>query len=109
MFLNLATSIKVEGDKMEQSTKDYITAKEVLAKLQSKGISFKRSHLTLLCKNGKFPQPVRLSERKIYWLEKDIDKYIADKLNEKETVEAEFNTAYKNPSNTSIIGGGSNA
>jgi predicted DNA-binding transcriptional regulator AlpA len=44
----------------------------------AKGITYQRDHLRRKCKAGTFPTPVHLSERRIGWIEEEIDDYLAD-------------------------------
>jgi predicted DNA-binding transcriptional regulator AlpA len=48
--------------------------------LASKGIYYHMNHLRKLWKLGKFPEPIRLSPRKIAWRESDLDAWIAEKI-----------------------------
>jgi predicted DNA-binding transcriptional regulator AlpA len=43
-----------------------------------KGIRYGRDHLRTKWKAGEFPEPVRLSPKRIAWREADIDKWIGD-------------------------------
>ena len=45
--------------------------------LRSRGIIFAKSHLRRLWSRGDFPAPIRLSERKLVWDKRAIDKWIA--------------------------------
>ncbi len=40
-----------------------------------------RSTIYRLRKEGKFPNPIRLTENRVAWLETDIDQWIEDRLN----------------------------
>jgi prophage regulatory protein len=39
-----------------------------------------RSNIYLRMERGDFPKPVKLGERKVAWLESDIDSWMADKV-----------------------------
>ena len=45
-----------------------------------KGVPYTRRHLRDLCKEGKFPKPVELSEARIAWLEHEVDEWLAAKV-----------------------------
>ena len=40
--------------------------------------SFSVPHIHRMAKDGKFPQPIKLSESRKGWLEKDVDKWIEE-------------------------------
>lgn len=42
-----------------------------------KGVPIKMDHLRRLWKRGKFPKPLQISDRKIAWLESEVDEWIA--------------------------------
>jgi hypothetical protein len=44
-----------------------------------KGIDYCRDHLRRKVKAGEFPKPVELSDRRIAWLEDEIDDYLASR------------------------------
>jgi predicted DNA-binding transcriptional regulator AlpA len=41
------------------------------------GISYSRDHLRRRCKAGTFPMPIKLSERRIAWLEGELHAFVA--------------------------------
>jgi prophage regulatory protein len=43
------------------------------------------SSIYAMMKQGKFPKSITLSERRVAWLESDIDQWIADRINGRET------------------------
>jgi prophage regulatory protein len=45
-----------------------------------KGINYTRRHLRDLVRDGKFPQPVQLSEARIAWIEDEVDAWQAAKV-----------------------------
>ncbi len=45
--------------------------------LPEKGIFYSRVHLARKVRAGEFPAPVPVSDRRIAWLESDIDKWLA--------------------------------
>jgi Prophage CP4-57 regulatory protein (AlpA) len=53
----------------------YLTQKE----LPSKGINYHINHLRRLWAEGKFPKPIKMSERKLVWREDVIDAWWAKK------------------------------
>ena len=44
-----------------------------------KGIPYCRVHLMRKVANGEFPQPVDLSDRRIAWVESEVDKWVLDR------------------------------
>ena len=51
----------------------------------AKGIHYSKPHLYRLMKAGKFPQPIRLGERRIAWPESEINSWLESKIAERET------------------------
>jgi prophage regulatory protein len=45
-----------------------------------KGIPYCRDHTRRLSKVGRFPKPVPLSNRRIAYVEEEIDQWVAEKL-----------------------------
>lgn len=43
------------------------------------------SSIYAMMKQGKFPKSIILSERRVAWLESDIDQWIAERINSSET------------------------
>jgi predicted DNA-binding transcriptional regulator AlpA len=44
---------------------------------REKGLDLTRTHIWRLQKEGKFPQPIRVTGgRAVYWIESEIDAYI---------------------------------
>jgi predicted DNA-binding transcriptional regulator AlpA len=43
-----------------------------------KGIPYSRDHLRRRCKAGTFPMPIKLSDRRIAWIEQEVDDFVAD-------------------------------
>lgn len=43
------------------------------------------SSIYAMMKQGKFPKSITLSERRVAWLESDVDQWIADRINSCET------------------------
>ena len=52
--------------------------------LPRKGIRYHHNHIRRMWEAGKFPQPFKLSERRLAWREADIDQWILDKIAESE-------------------------
>ena len=44
-----------------------------------KGINYSRDHLRRKCKADEFPKPLQLSDRRISWIEEEIDQWLADR------------------------------
>lgn len=44
-----------------------------------KGISYSRDHLRRKVRDGSFPAPIKLSERRIAWPEEAIDAWLAER------------------------------
>ena len=42
-----------------------------------KGIAYSRDHLRRKCAAGEFPKPISLSERRIAWIEAEVDAHLA--------------------------------
>jgi predicted DNA-binding transcriptional regulator AlpA len=57
-----------------------------------KGIPYTRRHLRDLCKDGKFPQPVEVSEARIAWVEEEVDQWQAAKAAARRIVEETANS-----------------
>jgi prophage regulatory protein len=53
--------------------------------LTAKGISYSAVHLWRLWRVGKFPKPVKLGENRNAWVESEIDKWIADRVKERDS------------------------
>jgi prophage regulatory protein len=45
----------------------------------SKGIIYSRDHLRRKVKAGEFPRPIPVSNRRIAWIEAEVDQWLADK------------------------------
>jgi prophage regulatory protein len=58
--------------------------------LQERGIPYCKVHLWRLCKDGKFPKPVKLNTTlsRNAWLESDIDAWIESRIAERDCVPA---------------------
>ena len=41
-----------------------------------KGIVYSRDHLRRKCAAGEFPRPISLSDRRIAWIESEIDEHL---------------------------------
>jgi prophage regulatory protein len=44
-----------------------------------KGINYSRDHLRRKCAAGEFPKPVPVSDRRIAWIEAEVDQWLADR------------------------------
>ena len=47
----------------------------------AKGIKFCRVHLMRLVGKGDFPTPVAISDRRVAWIEKEVDDWLASRAN----------------------------
>lgn len=45
-----------------------------------KGLSYSRDHLRRKCKAGEFPKPISVSDRRIAWIEDEVDAWLADRI-----------------------------
>jgi len=52
--------------------------------LPSKGVTFERSWLYRLIRAGKFPKPIKLGERRIAFLEDEVDAWLAARVAERD-------------------------
>ena len=50
--------------------------------LPLKGIRFSRPYIKRLWKAGKFPKPIKISERRLCWSEKSVDDWLDEKIKE---------------------------
>ena len=50
-----------------------------------KGIPYSRDHLRRKWKAREFPEPIQISEHRIGWIEAEIDKWLADKKQARDT------------------------
>jgi len=53
------------------------------AALKARGITYSRFHKTRLENAGKFPKRLRFGQR-VFWLESEIDAWIADRIAERD-------------------------
>ena len=51
--------------------------------LRARGIDYTKVTLTKLVEEKKFPQPVVLSQRKVVWVERDINDWMMEKISQK--------------------------
>ena len=51
----------------------------------SKGINYSRDYLRRKCKAGEFPKPIPVSERRICWIEAEVDAWLAAKERARDT------------------------
>jgi prophage regulatory protein len=59
-----------------------IRLKEVMSQT---GIS--RSHVYVLFNRGEFPQPIKLSEKSVAWLESEVQRWIAQRIANRDDAE----------------------
>jgi len=43
----------------------------------NKGVFYCRVHIARLVASGKFPKPISLSDRRIAWIESEVDEWVA--------------------------------
>ena len=55
--------------------------------LAAKGIQFSDTHIWRLVRAGDFPKPLKIGNRN-HWVETEIDRYIADKLAQRDCAPA---------------------
>ena len=55
--------------------------------LKEKGISYSKTQLWRLAKQGKFPSPVRLGTNRNAWVEREIDEWVEGKIAERDATE----------------------
>jgi prophage regulatory protein len=56
--------------------------------LDDKGIPYSRAHLYRLIRAKKFPEPIRLGENRIAFIEDEIDAWLEGKRTERDAPEA---------------------
>jgi prophage regulatory protein len=54
------------------------------SQLKAMGVDYSRPHLWRLVRDGKFPKPVHLGERKIAWVADEIDAHLKRKVAERD-------------------------
>ena len=52
--------------------------------LKNLGVRFSRQHIRRLVKAGKFPAPIKIGENTNAWLESEIDRYLKDRIAERD-------------------------
>jgi prophage regulatory protein len=55
-----------------------------LADLRERGVTFTRMHLLRLEAAGKFPKRVQLGENRVAWVEEEFDRWVAERLAERD-------------------------
>ena len=56
--------------------------------LREKGIKFSRQHIHRLIRKKKFPRPVKVGEATNAWPEHEIDRYIEDRIAQRDAAAA---------------------
>jgi prophage regulatory protein len=51
----------------------------------AKGIPYCRDHLRRKWKAGEFPRPVPVSGRRVAWVEAEVDAWLADRLQQRDS------------------------
>lgn len=51
----------------------------------AKGVPYSRDHLRRLVKAGSFPAPVPISEKRIAWVEAEIDAWVRERVASRDT------------------------
>lgn len=74
------TSVNIRAEPPDLSQRELFT----LADLRTLGIEFHRVHLSRLAQQGKFPQPVRLSENRIAWVASEVRAWVAERAASRE-------------------------
>jgi prophage regulatory protein len=59
-----------------------------LSRLKAKGIPYSEPHLRRLETQGDFPRRVTLGERRVAWVEQEIDEWIAARIAARDEVAA---------------------
>ena len=54
-----------------------------------KRVPFSRVHVYRLIRDGKFPAPIKLGDRRVAWLEHEIESWIAARVTERDARPAE--------------------
>lgn len=63
------------------STEDSQSERRILRRREVEArCGFKRAHLYKLIRDGKFPRPIRIGVRAVGWNSLDIDRWIAERL-----------------------------
>jgi prophage regulatory protein len=50
----------------------------------AKGIAYTRRHLKRKCDSGNFPRPIQVSDRRIAWIEEEVDAWLAARVAERD-------------------------
>jgi len=53
--------------------------------LKGRGISFSRSWICRLIKQGKFPRPVKLGYLRVGWVEAEVDQWMRDRIKQRDS------------------------
>ena len=51
---------------------------------ERKGIVWSRQHLGRMIKAGKFPRPLKIGEATVAWPEEEIDRWLCDRIAERD-------------------------
>ncbi len=51
---------------------------------EAKGVPYSRDHLRRLVKAGTFPAPVPLSDKRIAWVESEVDQWVDQRIAERD-------------------------
>jgi prophage regulatory protein len=60
-------------------------------RLRDKGVPYTREHLARLVKSGKFPPPVSLSNKRIAWVESEVDDWLVQIIANRPAINAPAN------------------
>jgi prophage regulatory protein len=55
----------------------------------AKGINYSRDHLRRKCNAGEFPRPIPVSDRRIAWIEKEVDQWLDARTRARDAAVAE--------------------
>jgi prophage regulatory protein len=52
---------------------------------------YSRDHLRRKCKSGEFPKPIRISDRRIAWIEQEIDDWLQQRASLRDVAATDSN------------------
>jgi prophage regulatory protein len=64
-----------------------------MSELEEKGIPYSRAHIYRLIHAKKFPEPVRLGENRIAFVESEIEDWVQSKITERDAAKVASETA----------------
>jgi prophage regulatory protein len=54
-----------------------------------KGIPYSRDHWRRKCNAGEAPRPIPISDRRVAWIESEVDAWLADRVAERDSTQAD--------------------